>query len=40
MPDKMKAWGLSSSNMSFFRDEMRALLLRYVNQGDTIVEYE
>jgi hypothetical protein len=31
---------MSSSNMSFFRDEMRALLLRYINQGDAMVEYE
>jgi hypothetical protein len=40
MPDTMKGWGLSSSNMTFFRDEMRALLFRYINQGDAMIEYE
>jgi hypothetical protein len=40
MPDTLKGWGLSSSNMTFFRYEMRALLFRYINQGDAMIEYE
>jgi hypothetical protein len=38
--DTLAGWGLTSSNMTFIRHEMRALLFQYIDRGDATVEYE
>jgi hypothetical protein len=34
------AWGLKNSNLTFVRREIRALLFKYINQGDAVLEFE
>jgi Ulp1 family protease len=34
------AWGLKGGNMKFVRREIRALLFKYINDGQAVVEYE
>jgi hypothetical protein len=34
------AWGLKGGNMKFVRREIRALLFKYINEGEAVVEYE
>jgi hypothetical protein len=36
----MAAWGLKSFDVSFIRREIKALLLKYINDGDAIVEFK
>jgi hypothetical protein len=39
MEDRMLAWGLKNSNMTFVRCEIASLLYKYVDMGDAVVEY-
>jgi len=34
------AWGLKDGNVKFVRREIRALLFKYINEGEAVVEYE
>jgi hypothetical protein len=34
------AWGLKGWSMKFVRHEIRALLFKYINEGEAVVEYE
>jgi hypothetical protein len=38
--DGLAAWGLNNTtiNMKFIRREIRTLLLKYINEGDGVVE--
>jgi len=34
------AWGVKDRNIKFIRHEIRALLFKYINEGEAVVEYE
>jgi hypothetical protein len=38
--EKLMAWGLKNSNLTFVRRQIRSTLLQYINQGDAVVEYD
>jgi Ulp1 family protease len=38
--DGMAAWGLENADLTFIRQEMKSLLLKYVSGGEASVEYQ
>jgi hypothetical protein len=38
--DRLAAWGLQNSDLTFVRRELRSLLLKYVSRGEASVEYQ
>jgi hypothetical protein len=38
--DKLTAWGLKNSDMTFVRREIRSVLLKYIDRGDAVVEFD
>jgi hypothetical protein len=39
LQDRVAAWGLKNSNLTFVRREIRTLVLQYIQKGDALVEY-
>ena len=37
--DRLAAWGLKNSNMTFIHRELRTLLYKYVCQGEVVLEF-
>jgi hypothetical protein len=38
--EKLNAWGLKNSDMTFLRREIRSLLFQYISRGDAVVEFD
>lgn len=38
--EKLMAWGLKNSNLTFVRREIRSILLQYISRGDAVVEFD
>jgi hypothetical protein len=38
--DKLTAWGLKNSDLTFVRRQIRSILLEYIDRGDAVVEFD
>jgi hypothetical protein len=39
-PERLAAWGLKTSDLTFVRRGIRTLLLNYLEKGDAVIEYD